>query len=599
MKFIPDWSTPGHAAALMLMGALAVWSYRAIDQQVQTAQWVEHSQDVIDHLQGLLAEVERAPGDVRGFLLTRDPGYRKALLQIQNDAPQQVDAFAQLTADNPARRRDVPQLKQAVVTYLNALQHEVDAFNAYPVASPDLNRYRALQTTVEEQVRAIRGDERHVLTQRLQQDRDVSAQAEKVIDVCSGGALLMVLVSFLLSAHATGARHQAEQVLRESEQRFRFMVSSIEDYAVYMLDASGNVISWNSGAEQIKGFRADEVIGRHFSCFFPKDEVRAGVPEHALAETTALGHFEDEGLRLRADGTTFLASVKMNAVRNEQGRLLGFVKVAHDITESRKKELRIQQLNEALEQRASELEASNRELEAFGYSVSHDLRGPLRHIAGFVGILQKSPIMQSDPDCWRHLGIVAKAAGQMELLIDGLLSLSRTSRSEMRFTQTDMHALVAEVIEEQAPELKGREVTWNIHPLDPIQGDPHLLRLVWTNLISNALKYTRPRQRAEIEIGQETRLPGKDGTGGETVYYVRDNGVGFNMEYAHKLFGVFQRLHRAEDFEGTGIGLANVQRIVHRHGGCVWAESKPQEGAIFNFSLPKSRKGNKSLLCCN
>jgi PAS domain S-box-containing protein len=599
MKFIPDWSTPGHAAALLLMGALAVWSYRAIDQQVQTAQCVEHSQDVIDHLQAVLVEVERAPADVRGFLLTRDPGYRKALLQIQNDAPRQIDAFAQLTAENPARRNDVPQLKQAVVTYLSALQREVDQFNAYPVAGPDLNRTRTLQAAVEDRVRAIRSDERHLLAQRLQQDQVVSGHAETLIDVCSGSALLLVLVSFVLSAHATGARRQAEEVLRESEQRFRFMVSSIEDYAVFMLDAGGNVISWNSGAEQIKGFRAEQVIGKHFSCFFPKDDVRAGVPERSLTETAALGHFEDEGLRLRADGTTFLASVKMNAVRNEQGRLLGFVKVARDITETREKELRIQQLNEALEQRASELELSNRELEAFGYSVSHDLRAPLRHIAGFVEILQKSPIMQSDPECWHYLGIIAKAEHQMGLLIDGLLSLSRTTRLEMRLAQTDMGALVAEVIEEQEHELKGRKVTWNIHPLDPIQGDPHLLRLVWTNLISNALKYTRTRKCAEIEIGQEAHSSSEDAVGGETVYYVRDNGVGFNMEHASKLFGVFQRLHRAEDFEGTGIGLANVQRIIHRHGGRVWAESKPQQGAIFNFSLPKCRKDNKSLLCCS
>ena len=183
------------------------------------------------------------------------------------------------------------------------------------------------------------------------------------------------------------------------------------------------------------------------------------------------------------------------------------------------------------------------------------------------------------------MNVIAKAAREMGLLIDDLLAFSRTGRAEMHLIPVNMRELVEPCIRSLETETAGRRITWNVRPLSPVEGDPGLLRLVWTNLLDNALKYTRPRAEAKIEIGQEAG-GGVTGESGQVVYYVRDNGVGFDMHYASKLFGVFQRLHRSEDFEGTGIGLANVQRIVHRHGGKVWAESRVEGGATFFFSLP-------------
>ncbi len=242
-------------------------------------------------------------------------------------------------------------------------------------------------------------------------------------------------------------------------------------------------------------------------------------------------------------------------------------------------------MNEELKQRADLLELANKELESFSYSVSHDLRAPLRHINGFVELLQKSPALRQEETSRRQMGIIANAAKEMGRLIDDLLALSRTGRAEMHPIEINQREMIDQIIEDRALECSDRTVKWEIKPLAKVMGDPGLLRLVWTNLLDNALKYTRRREEATIEIGQ---LPGdetKEGAG-EAIFYVRDNGVGFDMQYAAKLFGVFQRLHRAEDFEGTGIGLANVQRIIHRHGGRVWAEAQPDAGATFYFSLP-------------
>lgn len=246
---------------------------------------------------------------------------------------------------------------------------------------------------------------------------------------------------------------------------------------------------------------------------------------------------------------------------------------------------RINLLNQTLEQRVRErtaqLEAANHELESFSYSVSHDLRAPLRHIDGFAELLRKESGSGLSASGQRFLDIISKSAKRMGVLIDDLLVFSRMGRTEMRQTTVDTGALVKECLEDLADDLKDREIEWTIDPLPEVVGDRALLKQVWINLLSNAVKYSRQRQPAKIEVHSQPS------PANEWEFSVRDNGAGFDMRYADKLFGVFQRLHHSDEFEGTGVGLANVQRIVRRHGGRVWAEGQVNAGATFSFSLPK------------
>jgi len=229
-------------------------------------------------------------------------------------------------------------------------------------------------------------------------------------------------------------------------------------------------------------------------------------------------------------------------------------------------------------ERTAQLAAANQELEAFTYSVSHDLRAPLRHIGGFSKILVEDFGVTMNPEARRHLQRIQDGTQRMGQLVDELLNLARLGRHAVTLQATELNPLIEEVIALLQPETEGRAIDWKVTQLPSVNCDPILVKQVFQNLIANALKFTRPRERAVIEIGHSLE-------NGQTVTFVRDNGVGFNMKYQDKLFGVFQRLHRAEDFEGTGIGLATVQRIVHKHGGLAWAESEVDKGATFYFTL--------------
>jgi signal transduction histidine kinase len=259
--------------------------------------------------------------------------------------------------------------------------------------------------------------------------------------------------------------------------------------------------------------------------------------------------------------------------------LFSFYRLKREIAERERAEIQIKGLNQNLQAHAAQLEAANKELEAFSYSVSHDLRAPLRHIHGFVEILQKEPGGRS-AKAEGCLKFIADSARQMGNLVDDLLEFSRMGRSEIHVSQVDLPQLVLDARQQLAGACGQRDIDWRIGPLPEVRGDPAMLRLALVNLLGNAVKFTAGRARAEIAVTSREEP-------GEHVISVRDNGVGFDMQYVGKLFGVFQRLHHADEFEGTGIGLASVRRIIHRHGGRTWAEGTPGQGAAFYFSLPK------------
>lgn len=643
---------------------------------------------------------------------------------------------------------------------------------------------------------------------------------------------------------------RASESLRETAERFRMLVAGVKDYAILMLDPHGTVVSWNAGAEHIKGYRAEEIVGRHCSRFYPPEDIASGKLERELEVAAATGQCHDEGWRLRKDGSRFWANVLITAIYDESGKLRGYSKVTRDMTKSREQEAALQsalqgsearmggiinsamdaiisiddeqrimlfnaaaekmfqrpkaeaigqsieilipprfrerhshhvrgfgatgvtsrsmqslgalkglradgeefpieasisqlevagqkvytvilrdiaereraqdalrkseahlqtivenldegvavsnldgqvlhynraalalhgftsieecrlsaaefaeifelrrldgvvltleqrpltrilrgetlrdlelhvrhiwngwqrvfsyggtlvhdpmgqplmavvtirditenkrgaeeirhlnaELERRVEERTAQLEAANKELEAFSYSVSHDLRAPLRAVDGFSEALVEDYAPQLPEEAQRYLRTIREGAQRMGNLIDDLLTFARLSRQPLNKREVDTGKLVRVTIEELSDQREGRRIEVRVDDLPRCQGDQALLRQVWVNLLSNALKYTRDRESALVEVGWRPE-------NGKTVYFVRDNGTGFDMKYAHKLFGVFQRLHRAEDFEGTGVGLAIVQRVIHRHGGRIWADAAVDRGAAFYFTL--------------
>lgn len=369
-----------------------------------------------------------------------------------------------------------------------------------------------------------------------------------------------------------------------------FLSSIVEssDDAIIGKDLSGKVVSWNAGAERIFGYTAAEMVGSSIERLLAPDrpDEERRILENANRGETRLY----ETVRIRKDGSSVDLSLAVSPIRDAQGQIVGVSSIARDITERKRAEDQILRLNAELEHRVqmrtSELTAANQELEAFTYSVAHDLRAPLRHIDAFTRILQEDFASALPAEATQLLNTIRHGSENMSRLVNDLLNLAHVGRQEMKKERTSLNLLIEEVIGEMKRETEGRDIEWRVAELPTVEGDPGLLKQVFANLLSNAVKYSRPRQHAVIEIGLRVMND-------ESVIYIRDNGVGFNMKYADKLFGVFQRLHRAEEFEGTGVGLAIVERVIKRHGGHIWAESELDKGATFYFTLAGLDKSTK------
>jgi len=433
--------------------------------------------------------------------------------------------------------------------------------------------------------------ERHLFHERIERLGDKSALRFERQFLRKDNQTIPVEVS--LSA---AGEDQYQELVRDITERKRAdhqlkkqaELLSLAHDAIIVRDPESRITFWNPGAETAYGWSAAEAMGKvtHelLQTTFPEplDQINA-----TLQRT---GRWEGELIHTKRDGRQVVVASRQSLRRDEHGAPVATLEINRDVTERKRAEKEIRKLNEDLEQRVvertRELQAVNKELEAFAYSVSHDLRAPVRHIAGFTELLQKHAEPVLDDKSRHHIATILDSAIRMGNLVDDLLAFSRIGRAETHQTTVKLEQLVKAVVADSAPDAQGRNIDWKIGELPICHGDPAMLRLVVNNLISNALKFTRPCKQARIEIGSLNHRPE------EVVFFVKDNGVGFDMKYKDKLFGVFQRLHSQEAFEGTGIGLATVQRIVHRHGGRVWAEGTIDSGATFYVALPKTAKVN-------
>lgn len=381
--------------------------------------------------------------------------------------------------------------------------------------------------------------------------------------------------------------HERSLELLESEQRFRLMVDTLRDYCIFFLDVEGHITDWTDSAQRMEGDSPTEMLGRHYAVLFNRSTPEKGrdAADQMLRKAASRGQHEMQAWHRRKDGSEYWSHSVLIALRDANGELKGFAKINRDMTDAKRLDDLMRNINDELENRVADrteqLLAANKDLESFSYSVSHDLRSPLRHISSFVSLLEEHLDGHLDDTAQKYLSTIGSSARHMSQLIDGLLAFSRLGRSAVNLTPVDFALLVDAVVSQLAHDTQGRVVDWVVaSDLPVVQGDALLLREVWANLLGNAFKYTRPRERARIEVGWSV-----DPAVGYT-FFVRDNGVGFDTQYAQKLFGVFQRLHRASEFEGTGIGLALTRRILERHGGSIWAESQLGQGSVFHFSLP-------------
>jgi PAS domain S-box-containing protein len=567
----------GLGTALAILVAIGFNSYRSALGIAENGRRVAHTHEVVSHLWNLSSDIVTVESRRRAYALTGNEEQVERAHASGASANENLQHLRRLTSDNPRQQERLDRLDPLIAARLARVEESIDRLRRAPADRTAQSDFTADASRANDEIRSVIRemlDEEASL--RGQRDADVTASLRRtkwIVTLGGVSAGLLAGVASLLVYRETVQRERAEAELRRREALYRAVLSQFPNGAVLLFDSGLRYrLAEGRGLEEV-GLSKAGLEGHTIWEALPPETCAAIEPAYRAALAGQPTSFE-----VPFRGRHYALLVSPLSVEGDE--MLGMV-VTQDITDRKRAEDEVRRLNTELYRKIAEATAANQELEAFSYSVSHDLRAPIRHINGFVDMLQRHLGTNLDDAARRHLQTIARASRHMGQLIDDLLAFSRTGRAELLKARVSLGSLAREVIEGLAAETDGRSVEWKVDGLPDVTGDPALLRVVLTNLLGNAVKYTRPRDRAIIEIGPAA------GAAGEVVMFVRDNGVGFEPQYADKLFGVFQRLHRSEQFEGTGIGLATVRRIVHRHGGRVWAEASVDRGATFYVALPQ------------
>jgi PAS domain S-box-containing protein len=576
------WISIGFVGVLVLLVVNVIVAYSNTSRLVTNERLVSHTHLVQRHIEGLLSDLKDMETGQRGYLLTGDEAYLAPHDAASQRVPQLLARLKELTAGNEFQQDQLRSMEGLIAARIATLAGVIatrraqgfEAARDQLLSGPgkeEMGRIRQLGA-------ALMHEEDRLHTIRRQQSRGSARQLLWVFAMAT-----LLAIGAVIGLHGLYRRDQRER--QQADERFRLAVESAPS-AMIMVNSAGQMVLINSLAESLFGYDRSELLFADVEVLVPQ-RVRASHPAYrqqyfAAPAARPMGMGRDLFAR-RKDGSEFPVEIGLNPIHTRHGVYV--LAAIVNIAERKHIEVLTRRMNEELEERVirrtADLEAANKELEAFSYTISHDLRAPLRAIDGFSRILLEDFAPQLPAECQEYLQDVRAGTQQMGRLTDDLLEFSRLSRQPLQMQAVSMRDIVETVLGDLRNESEPRQIELVVGELPVCRCDPALIKQVWFNLIANALKYTSKRPEARIEIGA-----GQADTGRHT-FFVKDNGVGFDMRYANKLFGVFQRLHRAEEFAGTGVGLAIVQRIVHRHGGQVWAEAKPQEGATFFFTLPE------------
>jgi PAS domain S-box-containing protein len=570
----------GFGVALALLLIIGFVSYTTTLHSIDSFKWVNHSREVLSQTEVLSSKVFEAGDQARSYLITGSDSFLKTFSSDLDEIMMDFRKLKKLTGDNPVQQQNLAKLEPLLILKVQIMKEYVAFKNDHKKLSSDevLKEFKEGQETIDklkQVLEAIKGTEVQLLNERQVEETRVTSNLIYFIVLSS-----ILGVGFLGAAGVVIHRDYQKRVEAENKlQEHASRISHLYDHApcgYHSLGPDGKFLEINQTELGWLGYSKDEVVGK-----VKFEDILAPISVQVYHDNWPIylerGEVRDVEFLIRGksggERWVLLSSI---ANRDEEGNFVSTRTTMFDITDRKRIE---QEFQDAQLKYMAELEGLNKELEAFSYSVSHDLRAPLRHIDGYVQLLRKNCEDKLDDKSRRYLQVVSESVIKMGKLIDDLLHFSRMGRTELSKSKVSLDSAVQEVLSELTPDMQDRNIKWNIEKLPVVEADRSMLHLVLMNLFSNAVKYTRDRSPAEICVSGRAQE-------GEFVFDIRDNGAGFDMQYADKLFGVFQRLHRSEDFQGTGIGLASVRRIISRHGGRVWAEGRVDEGATFSFSLP-------------
>ena len=549
---------------------------------LQANMWVTHSIEVkatTYHIAYLMRDSEAAL--FRLLAGNKDAVVKKRAQRAGLEVHGLLQQLRDATRDNPNQQVQIGALEAVIGGRLGLMaQTELQFERGNPAGAASAMEASGTLFPMDASIEQIVRNEDDLLQSRREHAQQQTINGSLVLAFTAAAQVLLLAIIIIMSERQIGRRRRAEVRESEAVNRSRLIVRAVRE-PIALLDGNLHPLLVNAAFSELYGTPEESQDMQ------PLDQIGEG----AWSDKALLQRLSDVWLRDRElwdyeirqrtiDGSERHVLINARRLQQQQGEAPVLLLTVSDVTARTLVEQQVNELNRQLQGKVEQVSDVNRELEAFSYSVSHDLRAPLRHIAGFAAKLDTHLGEHADEKTQHYIEVITNAARRMALLIDDLLVFSRLGRGALRMQSVDMQSLVDEARELVATDAESRRIEWQIAPLPVVIGDENMLRTVWQNLLGNAVKYTGQRERARIEVGV------RRGPHGESEFSVADNGAGFDMQYADKLFGVFQRLHRASEFPGNGIGLANVRRIIIRHGGRVWAEAEADRGATFYFSLP-------------